>query len=64
MLDKVQQLLAMDQQNQMASRLLTILGPSGSGKSSVVMAGLIPRLKQGGLTSSEQLDLSGPNGSW
>jgi WD40 repeat protein len=28
--------------------LLLILGPSGSGKSSVVQAGLIPRLRQGG----------------
>ena len=29
-----------------APRMLTVLGPSGSGKSSVVRAGLIPRLKQ------------------
>ncbi len=36
------------------SRLLTVLGPSGSGKSSVVMAGLLPRLRQGGLFESQQ----------
>lgn len=35
-------------------RCLTILGPSGSGKSSVVMAGLIPRLQQGALPGSER----------
>ncbi len=29
------------------SRLLTVVGPSGSGKSSVVMAGLLPELKKG-----------------
>jgi WD40 repeat protein len=29
-------------------RLLPVLGPSGSGKSSLVQAGLIPRLRQGG----------------
>ena len=33
-------------ESQGASRMLTVLGPSGSGKSSVVRAGLIPRLKQ------------------
>ena len=30
-------------------RLLAVLGPSGSGKSSVVMAGLAPRLRGGGI---------------
>lgn len=34
-------------------RLLTILGPSGSGKSSVVMAGLLPALQEGALPQSE-----------
>ncbi len=34
-------------------RLLTIIGPSGSGKSSVVMAGLLPRLQHGALPGSE-----------
>jgi len=32
--------------SQGASRMLTVLGPSGSGKSSVVRAGLVPRIKQ------------------
>jgi hypothetical protein len=35
-------------------RFLAVVGPSGSGKSSVVRAGLIPALRQGGLSGSEQ----------
>jgi GAF domain-containing protein len=35
-------------------RFLAVLGPSGSGKSSVVMAGLIPALKRGEISSSEK----------
>jgi len=34
-------------------RLLAVVGPSGSGKSSVVMAGLLPRLREGALPGSE-----------
>jgi energy-coupling factor transporter ATP-binding protein EcfA2 len=34
-------------------RLLAVVGPSGSGKSSVVLAGLIPQLKAGALRGSE-----------
>lgn len=34
-------------------RFLTVVGPSGSGKSSAVKAGLLPRLRQGGLPGSE-----------
>jgi hypothetical protein len=34
-------------------RLLAVLGPSGSGKSSVARAGLIPALKRGGLPGSD-----------
>ena len=36
-----------------ASRLFTVVGPSGSGKSSVVMAGLLPALRKGILPGSE-----------
>jgi len=35
-------------------RFLAVLGPSGSGKSSVVLAGLIPRLKEGAIDGSER----------
>lgn len=36
------------------SRFLAIVGPSGSGKSSLVRAGLIPALWRGGLSGSEK----------
>ena len=35
-------------------RLLAVVGPSGSGKSSVVQAGLIPRVRRGGVDGSER----------
>jgi WD40 repeat protein/transcriptional regulator with XRE-family HTH domain len=36
------------------ARFLAVVGPSGSGKSSVVQAGLIPALRQGGLPGSQK----------
>jgi DNA-binding SARP family transcriptional activator/class 3 adenylate cyclase/ABC-type glycerol-3-phosphate transport system substrate-binding protein len=36
------------------SRFLAVIGPSGSGKSSVVRAGLIPTLRRGALLGSER----------
>jgi len=38
-------------------RFLCVLGPSGSGKSSVVQAGLIPRLRQGAIGDSDHWEL-------
>ena len=38
-------------------RFLAVLGPSGSGKSSVVQAGLVPRLRQGAIPGSDQWEL-------
>lgn len=38
-------------------RFLAVLGPSGSGKSSVVQAGLVPRLRQGAILGSAQWEL-------
>jgi WD40 repeat protein len=35
------------------ARFLSVLGPSGSGKSSVVRAGLIPTIRKGGLPNSD-----------
>jgi hypothetical protein len=35
------------------NRFLAVIGPSGSGKSSVVRAGLVPALRRGGLVGSE-----------
>src|SRR5207245_556409 len=49
----VEQLLLPEQAATENGRLLTILGPSGSGKSSVVMAGLLPRLQRAALPGSE-----------
>jgi WD40 repeat protein/serine/threonine protein kinase len=40
-------------ENEEYSRFLAVVGPSGSGKSSVVRAGLIPLLRQGGILGSE-----------
>ena len=36
------------------TRFLAVVGPSGSGKSSVVRAGLVPRLREGALPGSER----------
>jgi WD40 repeat protein/transcriptional regulator with XRE-family HTH domain len=49
----VQQLLARLGEGGELSRFLGVIGPSGSGKSSVVRAGLIPALRRGGLPGSE-----------
>jgi len=46
--------LAAEEKGQQCARLLTVIGPSGSGKSSVVMAGLLPRLREGRLPGSKQ----------
>ena len=39
--------------NLQSSRFLTVVGPSGSGKSSVVKAGLLPALRRGDVVGSE-----------
>jgi WD40 repeat protein/transcriptional regulator with XRE-family HTH domain len=49
----VQQLLARLSEGGDLRRFLAVIGPSGSGKSSVVRAGLIPALRRGGLPGSE-----------
>jgi hypothetical protein len=51
----VEQILAEDTQGKRPSRLLTVLlGASGSGKSSVVMAGLLPFLQRRGISDSRE----------
>ena len=48
-----------------ASRLLAVVGPSGSGKSSVVNAGLIPALREGAVPGSDEwLVASMTPGAW
>ena len=45
--------LTAEKHNVPTARLLTVIGPSGSGKSSVVMAGLLPGLQRAALPGSE-----------
>ena len=47
------ELLVIEQPAVPGKRLLVIIGPSGSGKSSLVMAGLLPKLQRGALPGSE-----------
>lgn len=50
----VGEILARFAQQSPMSRLLAVVGPSGSGKSSLVKAGVLPALRQGTLSHSEQ----------
>jgi transcriptional regulator with XRE-family HTH domain len=45
--------LTANEKHAQSERLLAVVGPSGSGKSSVVMAGLLPRLQADGLPGSQ-----------
>ncbi len=45
--------LVTEQARSTNNRLLTIIGPSGSGKSSLIMAGLLPQLQHGTLPGSK-----------
>jgi serine/threonine protein kinase len=49
-LKKMDRSAAIDDAN---SRFLAVVGPSGSGKSSIVMAGLLPKIQDGALPGSE-----------
>ncbi len=50
----LEHILLQEKQGKPNERLLTILGASGSGKSSVVQAGLLPRLQQNGIVESQE----------
>ncbi len=52
LVQSVQQMLALQGQDETFPRLLAVIGASGSGKSSVVMAGLLSHLQQGALVGS------------
>jgi serine/threonine protein kinase len=52
MVETVREMLTVMLSTMSGTRLLAVLGPSGSGKSSVVMAGLLPRLQKDALPNS------------
>lgn len=54
LVEMVLKLVTPDRHADANKRLLALLGPSGSGKSSVVMAGLLPRLQQGSPSGSQE----------
>jgi hypothetical protein len=51
---ELRRLLVPEQSGNASNRLLAIIGPSGSGKSSVVMAGILPRLRTGIIPGSHK----------
>jgi energy-coupling factor transporter ATP-binding protein EcfA2 len=53
LVSSIETMLTLAKQGKQQSRLLAVVGPSGSGKSSVVMAGLLPRLRAGKIFESE-----------
>lgn len=53
-IEKLKGLLSLAPYNVDIARFMAILGPSGVGKSSVVRAGLLPRLRNGGIPGSEE----------
>ena len=55
LVEALQKQLATEEQGASRARLLTVIGSSGSGKSSVVMAGLLPQLQRGVLPGRRHL---------
>ncbi len=54
LLKALEKSLFIGQQERNAGRLLAVVGASGSGKSSVVMAGLLPELEKGAIAGSSE----------
>ncbi|HZO73343.1 MAG TPA: TIR domain-containing protein [Ktedonobacteraceae bacterium] len=50
----LEQILVQEKKEKQHACLLTVLGASGSGKTSVVLAGLLPQLQQGGVFNSQE----------
>src|SRR5207247_2152913 len=51
---KLEQILDPEQKGKLQTRLLAVVGASGAGKSSVIFAGLLPRLQSGALHGSQE----------
>jgi len=60
LIQEFRRLLVPEQPGNGSSRLLAIIGPSGSGKSSVLMAGVLPRLQTGVIPGSQKWIYLGP----
>src|SRR2546421_6621849 len=58
--DAVEEILIAEKKSKQSTRLLAVVGPSGSGKSSVMMAALLPRLQAGKLAGSKEWIYLGP----
>ena len=54
LVDMLKGMLIAEKPGKPGSRLLSAIGPSGSGKSSVMMAGLLPHLQRGAIPGSEE----------
>ncbi len=54
LMEALKEVLTKEQRGVQSERLLALVGASGSGKSSVVMAGLLPCLRNGGLPESRE----------
>src|SRR5260370_7216291 len=60
LMEALRESLASAEANTQHTRLLAVVGPSGSGKSSMVMAGLIPCLQAGALPGDQEGVYPGP----
>jgi serine/threonine protein kinase len=54
LVDSLQRMLSAETAAASEARLLSVMGASGSGKSSVMLAGLLPRLQDGALPCSQE----------
>jgi energy-coupling factor transporter ATP-binding protein EcfA2 len=60
LLNGLKESLAVEEQSTPGKRLVAVMGPSGSGKSSIMLAGLLPHLQGGALQGSKKWEYLGP----